>query len=99
MANGSNAATRDRGIPMSATAPTFGWIVLAYLHRQYGGQPSAAKTLARLARTSHRTAEKWLAGTNVPTGENFMNLLLECEGLVEVLARTAEEQHAMRGKI
>ena len=64
------------------------------------GSPSAAAPFFSWPSSKRRPGgASTIVRSERATGENFMNLLLECEGLVEVLARAAEEQRAMRGKI
>ncbi len=98
MDNGSRRNTRGRVFNMNPAASTFGGFVLTYLQRQYGAQPFAAKTLAALAKTSHRTAEKWVAGKSAPVGDNLMNLLVECEGFADEVFEYVQQKKASRGK-
>ena len=97
MGIGSERATHGWGKRVNPTASIFGGFVLSYLQRHYAGKPYAAKTLARLAHTSHRTCEKWLAGTSEPSGDNLMNLLVACEGLADELNELVVEQRKKQG--
>ena len=91
---------------MSSTRHTQGWgtvsaslqgVVLDYIGREYAPRPNASKLLARAARTSHRTAEKWLARQSAPSGENFLNLLAECEDLAAEVNSLIEQRRARKG--
>ena len=50
--------------------------------------------LAHDARTSHRTAERWLSGERVPTGDHLLNLLRECRELRAELNQLIDQQDA-----
>ena len=45
------------------------------LRAEFGDTPSAAKTVARLARTNERAARNWIDGKNGPSGENLIRLM------------------------
>lgn len=62
--------------------------------RVYAPQRFAAKRLAHDARTSHRTAERWLSGERVPTGDHLLNLLRECRELRAELNQLIDQQDA-----
>jgi hypothetical protein len=92
MDNGSKHATRrcvGVSAPLTAT-------VIDFISREYGRRPHAAKLLAKLARTSHRTAERWVTGAAAPSGDNLMHLLVECEGLADELNRAVAEQRKQK---
>jgi len=67
-------------------------LLRSVIGRVYAPQRYAAKRLAQDARTSHRTAERWIAGERVPTGEHFLSLLRECKELREELNRLIDEK-------
>lgn len=95
MENGRRGTTHRCG----AVSETLSDAVLDYIGREYAEKPFASKLLARLAKTSHRTAERWLARKAVPTGENFMNLLVQCEGLAEeIMLKANEQRRKQRGE-
>lgn len=96
MEKGSEADTHARVQPMSAACATLSDTLLTVITREYGGARHAAKRLAQHAKTSHRTAEKWLLGTSVPSGENLLNLLAECDALAAEVNRLVEERRANR---
>lgn len=62
--------------------------------RVYAPQRYAAKRLAQDAGTSHRTAERWLSGERVPTGDHLLNLLRECRTLRDELNQLIDQQDA-----
>lgn len=94
MGNGSDRPTHRR-VQMTASITA---LALGFIAREYAGRPNAAKTLARIARTSHRTTERWLAGKAVPTGENFMAMLVECEGFADTIFAAVQREKSNRGK-
>jgi hypothetical protein len=92
--NRSVAITRNfRG---TSVPSTYADVVLDVLQREYGGQPNAAKRLARAARTSYRTAENWLAKLNAPSGEALINLMVECETLADEIQELIAERRAAK---
>jgi hypothetical protein len=44
----------------------------------------------------YRTAEGWLSGRSVPTGESFMNLMVESETLADEVMRRVAQQRAQK---
>ena len=64
---------------------TYADLLRSVIARVYVPQRYAAKLLARDAGTSHRTAERWLSGERVPSGDHLINLLRECSELREEL--------------
>ena len=89
----SNRATHRCGVVSASLTG----VVLDFIGREYAPKPHASKLLAQAARTSHRTAERWLAGKAVPSGENFLNLLAECEDLAAEVQQLIEQRRAKRG--
>jgi hypothetical protein len=71
--------------------------VLAVIAREYGPMRHAAKILAQHAQASYRTAESWIAGRNVPSGESLMNLMSECNALADEINRLVAERRKQRG--
>jgi hypothetical protein len=83
---------------MSETVLNFNCVVLACIAREYGALRHASKILARHARSSHRTAEHWIAGRSVPSGENLINLMAQCEALADEITKLVAERRSTKGK-
>lgn len=79
-------------------AATYSDVVVDVLRREYGPLKHAAKLLARHAKTTPRTAENWLAGTNAPNGEKLINLMAECNTLADEINRLIHDRRASRGE-
>ena len=95
MGNATRQTTRWRVKTMEAT---FNGTIQAVIAREYRPLRHASKILAQHARSSYRTAEAWLSGRCVPTGENLANLMVECEALAEEINRLIAERRSIRGE-
>ena len=49
--------------------------VAVALKTEFGGTPSALKTVAQLTRSNERTVRNWLEGKNGPSGSNLVILM------------------------
>lgn len=92
MAKGSKRITQRCAIMSGTITGT----ILDFIAREYAPRRHASKLLARAAKTSHRTAERWLRGDAIPSGENLMNLLVECEDLANDVNRLVAELRKKR---
>lgn len=63
------------------TSATYGEAVREVLLREFGPLRNASKLIARLAGTSPRTAENWMAGTCAPQGAALLNLMAQCKAV------------------
>lgn len=82
---------------MSA-ASTYGETILGAIAREYGPMRHASKILAQHACASYRTAEAWIAGRSVPSGENLLHLMANCEVVAAEVNRLVAERRASKGK-
>jgi hypothetical protein len=98
MGIGRKQNPRGRVGKMESLASHYSETILTVIAREYGTMRHASKILAQHARTSHRTAEAWLAGRNVPTGANLLNLIGASEALAEALSEARANQKTERGK-
>ena len=92
MRSATKRATHGGVFMSAAVASTLSDVVLTTIAQVYAPQRHAAKLLARHARASHRTAEKWITGRAVPTGENLINLMAECDALSNEVQRLVAER-------
>jgi len=85
-------------VPLARTLDTptggknYADLLRSVISRVYAPQRYAAKRLAQDARTSHRTAERWIAGERVPTGDHMLNLLRECREFRDALNQLIDQQ-------
>lgn len=94
MDNGSKPPTH-RSVHMTTSITE---TALDFIAREYAGRPHAAKILARVARTSHRTTERWLTKKAAPAGDNLLNMLVGCDGFADEIFAAVEREKANRGK-
>lgn len=87
-----------RGLTMSVCTATYSETVLTFLQRSYAPLRHAAKLLARDAKTSPRTAEKWLSGLNAPSGESLIELMASSQELADEVNRLVAERRASRNE-
>jgi hypothetical protein len=83
---------------MSDTVLNFKCVVLGVIDREYGALRHASKILGRHARVSHRTAEEWISGRSVPSGDNLINLMAQCEALADEITKLVAERRSAKGK-
>ena len=70
--------------------------ILTVIAREYGPMRHAAKILAQHAQGSYRTAEAWIAGRSVPSGENLISLMASCDVLTDEINRLVTERKQSR---
>jgi hypothetical protein len=85
------------GSTRMSVASTYNETVLAVIDREYGRIRNGAKILARHAKSSLPAAQHWIYGRRVPTGENLLNLMANCEALAVALNQEVENRRAQEG--
>ena len=73
--------------PAVLTSTTYGEAVRAVLLREFGSLRHAAELIARLANTTPRTVENWLAGRCAPQGAALLNLCATCKAVDDEMER------------
>ena len=76
-------------MPQSLTYPD---LVGGFLRERFGLLRGAPKLLARLGRTSPRTAENWLRDKCAPSGEHLLSLMAECDELADIILAEVERR-------
>lgn len=87
MENGSKRNTRGCVVMSGAITSNYRENILTVITREYSAKRHGAKILARHAKASYRTAQAWISGRNVPSGQHFMNLLQECEAMADIIKK------------
>jgi hypothetical protein len=80
---------------MSADASGFTEVVSGVLQRHYGPMRCGRKVVARIAETSHRTADNWFAGRNAPKGPELIRLMAANDELKAEILRLVEETRCL----
>lgn len=75
---------------MNAASP-FTQVVSDLLQRHYGPMRCSRKLVARIAGSSHRTADNWFAGRNAPKGPELIRLMAASEDFEREIKRLIEE--------
>lgn len=80
-------------MPQSLAYPD---LVGGFLRQRFGLLRGAEKLLARMARSSPRTAENWLRAECAPGGEHLLNLMAECDELAAIVLAEVERRKGMQ---
>lgn len=81
---------------VSSMPSTYSDAVLTVIQRTYAPLRHASKLLARDAKASPRTAEKWISGQNAPSGEALIELMASCQELADEVNRLVAERRSAR---
>ena len=63
--------------------------VTSALNEEYGGGPSAVKTVARVTLANERAVRNWFEGKNGPNGEYLVRLIRHSDGVLEAVLALA----------
>lgn len=77
-------------------SPLFVQAVTTALKEEYGGGPSAVKTVARITLANERAVRNWFEGKNGPNGEYLVKLIEHSDVVLEaVLALAHRRDHTL----
>jgi hypothetical protein len=65
--------------------PPFAQVIASALREEFGGGPSAVKTVARLARANERAVRNWFEAKNGPSGERLIPLLRHSDAVLRAV--------------
>jgi len=68
----------------------FAQAIAGALRQEFGGGPSAVKTIARLTDANERAARNWLEGKNGPNGEYLVRLMRHSDVILKTLLVLAD---------
>jgi hypothetical protein len=71
-------------------AQSFVQAVASALNEEYGGGPSAVKTVARMTFANERAVRNWFEGKNGPNGEYLVKLIRHSDSVLEALLALAD---------
>jgi hypothetical protein len=63
----------------------FAEVIASALREEFGGGPSAIKTVARLARANERAVRNWFDAKNGPSGERLVPLLRHSDAVLRAV--------------
>lgn len=96
MDNKSDKKARNGTFRMSQGIQTFDETVLTVIDEQYGRVRNGAKLLAHHAKCSVSTAKHWIYGRRVPSGDNLVNLMAECDAMMIEIEKMVAERRAVK---
>ncbi len=71
---------------------TYRDVASGYFREKWAPMKNAAQLVARLAHTSPRTAENWLAGDAAPNGDTLITLMAADPDFAEKIMKLIEER-------
>lgn len=76
--------------PVADANDSLATAVAAALKAEFGGTPSALKTVALLTRSNERAVRNWFEGKNGPSGENLVILMRHSDLVLRTVLSLAD---------
>jgi hypothetical protein len=71
---------------------SFAEAIALALRQEFGGKPSALKTVAQLTRANERAVRNWFEGKNGPSGANLIVLMRHSDLVLKAVMSLADRQ-------
>ena len=69
---------------------SFAQAIANALRAEFGGMPSALKTVSQLTRSNERAVRNWFDGKNAPSGENLVVLMRHSDHVLRTILTLAD---------
>jgi hypothetical protein len=73
----------------------FNQAIASALREEFGGGPSAVKTVARLTEANERAVRNWFEGTNGPSGRFLVRLIRQSDSVLKAVLTMAGREDRM----
>jgi hypothetical protein len=73
----------------------FNQAIASALREEFGGGPSAVKTVARLTEANERAVRNWFEGSNGPSGRSLVRLIRRSDFVLKAVLTMAGRQDRM----
>jgi hypothetical protein len=73
----------------------FNQAIASALKEEFGGGPSAVKTIARLTEANERAVRNWFEGTNGPSGRFLVRLIRQSDSVLKAVLTMAGREDRM----
>ncbi len=78
-----------KSFPDQPLHPSFTEVIAATLKTEFGGSPSAIKTVSRLTQSNERAVRNWFEGKNGPSGESLISLICRSDAVLKAVLTLA----------